>query len=72
LDAKDLALYGGEEYELIVTVNPSGWERAQRRVQETGGSLIRIGVVTDNPSIRLRDGGTDLEIPCRGWEHFKS
>ena len=28
LDASELALYGGEEYELVLTVKPEGWAAA--------------------------------------------
>ena len=72
LDVKELVLYGGEEYELIVTVRPEGWQRAQRAVHKIGGSLFKIGVVTDDPSIHLVEDDAKLEIPYRGWEHFKS
>ena len=29
LDASELALYGGEEYELVVTVKPERWAAAE-------------------------------------------
>ena len=72
LDVKDLVLYGGEEYELIVTIRPEGWRKAQRFVHKIGGSLFRIGVVIDDQSIHLREDDKEFEIPYRGWEHFKS
>lgn len=71
LDANDLALYGGEEYELIVTVQAGNWDRAVEAVARSGGVLIQMGVVTDSPHIVLRDDGRTTEIPRRGWEHFK-
>jgi thiamine monophosphate kinase len=33
LDAADLALYGGEEYELGMTVKPEKWEDAKALVE---------------------------------------
>jgi len=72
LDVKDLVLYGGEEYELVLTIRPGGWQKAQRSIQEIGGNLIQIGVVTENQSICLRCDRKKMEIPYRGWEHFRS
>jgi len=46
LDPYELSLYGGEEYELIVTIDPNFWEESKRLVEKSGGSLIKIGVTT--------------------------
>ena len=72
LSPADLALYGGEEYELVLSVRPSGWEAARRAVGRVGGSLMRIGEVTGDPSIVLQQERGHTEIPYRGWEHFRS
>ena len=40
LDASELALYGGEEYELVLTVKPEGWDAAKAAVEAVGGQLI--------------------------------
>jgi len=72
LDARDLVLYGGEEYELVVTIREEEWMRAVEAVEGAGGTLMRIGVVTSDPHIVLKEGDRVSEIPYRGWEHFKS
>ena len=72
LDPTDLVLYGGEEYELIVTIRDGHWEGAVRAVKKAGGQLIKIGEVTADPTIILRTDDKRGEIPYRGWEHFKS
>jgi thiamine-monophosphate kinase len=71
-DARELALYGGEEYELIVTIRPDRWLNALEAVHRVGGSLIQIGVVTKETSICLVEGEKLIDIHYRGWEHFKS
>ena len=71
LDPWDLSLYGGEEYELIVTIKPEFWEKAKIAVRKSGGSLIRIGVVTKEKKIKLEADGETRVIERRGWEHFK-
>ena len=72
LSPADLALYGGEEYELVLSVRPSGWEAARRAVGRVGGSLMRVGVVTGDSSIVLQQERGHTDIPYRGWEHFRS
>ena len=71
LDPYDLGLYGGEEYELIVTVRPQLWEVAKRVIADVGGTLIRIGKVIGEKRIELRTNGEIRNIERRGWEHFK-
>lgn len=71
LDSVELALYGGEEYELVLTIKPKGWDKAQQALHKVGGDLIAIGHATRNQDIVLRIGDTKKEIPYRGWEHFR-
>jgi len=66
LDPVEPCLYGGEEYELVVTVKPEKWRRACEQVP-----LIRIGRVTKEKRMILKQGKKTLPIEARGWEHFK-
>jgi thiamine-monophosphate kinase len=72
LDASELALYGGEEYELVLTVKPEGWAAALAAVEAVGGQLLPIGKATKEKQIILRANGKEHVIEARGWEHFKS
>lgn len=67
LDPVELCLYGGEEYELVVTVKPELWEKAKR-----AASLIKIGLVTKERKLLLEEKGEKIPIESRGWEHFKT
>ncbi len=71
LDANDLALYGGEEFELVVTIPSSGWTKANQVVQKTRGQLVRIGTVTEDVEIILDIDGKERIIEPRGYEHFR-
>ena len=71
LDAAELTLYGGEEYELLVTIQPKLWQDAKKAVKNVGGSLIRIGRVTKEKNLLLKTVGRTVYIEARGWEHFK-
>jgi thiamine-monophosphate kinase len=72
LDVDELTLYGGEEYELVVTVNPKKWIEAETAVEAVGGRLLPIGKVTRDKQLILDIDGKKRNIQPRGWEHFKS
>jgi len=67
LDPVELCLYGGEEYELVLTVKPTLWKKVSEKVP-----LIRIGRVTKEETLILKVGKKTLPIQARGWEHFKT
>jgi thiamine-monophosphate kinase len=71
-DPSEFTLYGGEEYELVLTIEPSHWRKAQKAVEEVGGTLLPIGEVTAERRILLEIGGKRRVIQPRGWEHFRS
>jgi thiamine-monophosphate kinase len=71
-DPCDFALYGGEEYELVVTVNPKGWIEAESAVEAVGGQLLPIGKVTRDKQVILDVNGVKREIKALGYEHFKN
>lgn len=71
LDPVELALYGGEEYELVLTVRPNGWTKACQAVREVGGELLAIGKATKQQDIVLRQHDIERTIRYKGWEHFK-
>jgi thiamine-monophosphate kinase len=70
LDPVSLALYGGEEFELVVTVPPNRWKKAQESVQKSGGNLIRIGKVVKEPEKILVIDDDHRIIKPIGYEHF--
>ena len=72
LDPTELALYGGEEYELLVTIKPKLWNKASNAVADVGGKLTKIGTATKENKLTLKKGNKTLPIEPRGWEHFKT
>ena len=68
-DPFDLALYGGEEFELVLSLRKNARKRALKAVD----SLRIIGRITSNTgTVTLsRDGKRTLVRPI-GWEHFTS
>ncbi len=64
----DLALHGGEDYELLFTARPG--KRVPRQI--AGVALTHIGVITRMPLMLLRNlKGIAYELQPRGWEHFR-
>lgn len=72
LDSAELALYGGEEYELVLTVKQEGWKKAKQATADIGSELLPIGKVTAGRSIVLSAKGKTCSIEAKGYEHFKN
>jgi len=64
--ALDLALHGGEDYELLFTST----KNVPARV--AGVRVTRIGRITQAHGMRLLDAeGRPQKLDARGWEHFR-
>ena len=62
----DLALHGGEDYELLFTSR----KRIPRRI--AGVPVTNIGSITmGSHTVLLNDQGKTRELRIRGWEHFR-
>ena len=67
-----LAVAGGEDYRLLVTVDPDRVEELRAAVAaETGRQLFDVGeiVAGDEISLRTQDGST-TSLALSGWDHF--
>ena len=71
LDPLELTLYGGEEYELVLTIKPNLWRKAEKAVEKVGGKLLSIGKVTAERQVLIEINGKRRVVEPRGWEHFK-
>lgn len=71
-DPLELSLYGGEEYELVLTVKPELWENARKATEEIGTPLIKIGRVVEKKKIELKQDEETKPIARKGYEHFKT
>jgi thiamine-monophosphate kinase len=68
-DPERWALDGGEDFELLVTVEKRAFAHlAVRLAAATGEQLVRIGTITAEPGVRRADG---TPIPPAGWDHFR-
>ncbi len=72
LDPRQIALQGGEDYELLFTVPRSQQARFERLAGKTGFRFTCIGSITPKRSgLRLRtEQGTTRPLPVTSYEHF--
>ena len=69
LDPLQLALHGGEDFELLFTVKPENVARLPRRVD--GVEIKRIGeVMTANYGVKISEGSRIWDLTPGGWKHF--
>jgi len=70
LDPLQLAVAGGEDYELLATLPPEALDEASARISAAeGSSLTAIGEVLAGKGVEIRlPGGGLLEAP--GYDHF--
>jgi len=69
LDPLQLALHGGEDFELLFTVKPQNVVRLPRRVD--GITITRIGEVRSaSEGVKISEGTRVWELAPKGWKHF--
>jgi thiamine-monophosphate kinase len=67
LSALRLALYGGEEYELVITTGPDKFRALKKRIP----SLRNIGTVEKKRfGVSAQIGRKQFIVEARGWQHF--
>ena len=69
LDPLQLALHGGEDFELLFAVKPEQVARLPRKVD--GVELKRIGAVTPaGEGVKISEGTRIWDLRPGGWKHF--
>ena len=69
LDPLQLALHGGEDFELLFTVKPSDVSRLPRRVDAT--EITCIGKILDAAEgVKISEGSRTWQLEPGGWKHF--
>jgi thiamine-monophosphate kinase len=70
LSALDLALFGGEDYQLIFTSSKKNSPQIRKIAEESGVLITKIGEIHEGPAqvLLLKDGHKE-DISFRGYEH---
>lgn len=70
--ARDWALTGGEDYQLLFTASPAAQADLERLVwQETGQTVRPIGRIVAGSGVVLRLDDKRLDITYQGYDHFR-
>ncbi len=64
--ARQLALQGGDDYELCFALPPRHLEALRARLAD----WAVIGELTETPGIRIRDGDSVTQVSQSGYDHF--
>jgi len=67
----DFVLFGGEDFELLFTVRPRGWEKVRRALKRVGATATMIGRVAKGKGVFIRAKEKTRTLPDRGYEHFR-
>lgn len=70
---RQLALAGGDDYELCFTVPRGDEERVAAALAARGCEASRIGRIVAGSGVQVLDSlGNEIATPRAGWEHFSS
>jgi thiamine-monophosphate kinase len=72
IDPLDLIFNGGEEYEIVGTINPANISRVKSNAKSQKIPLFEIGYVTNGVGVMYKTGTKTIPIKNQGWLHFGS
>lgn len=67
----DFVLFGGEDFELLFTVKPGGWEKVRQVLKRIGTTATIVGRVDSGKGVFIQTKGKTRALPDRGYEHFR-
>ncbi len=68
VDPVEAVFYGGEEFHLVVTVDPESYDSVERELSSRGYRLIRIGRVEAGEGVFLEREGELIGLREGGWD----
>jgi len=71
LNADNLILNGGEEYEIVATVNVSNLPKIKKYAKKYRMKLYEIGYVTKGKGVFYKKNGRLIRIKDKGWQHLQ-
>ena len=71
IDSNDLILNGGEEYEIVATVNQSSLPKIKKHAKKHRIKLYEIGYVTKGRGVFYKKNGSMIRIKDKGWQHLQ-
>ena len=71
LNASDLILNSGEEYEIVATTSKSNLPKIKKDAKKYGVKIYEIGYVTKGRGVFYKKNGKFIRIKDGGWKHLK-
>ena len=71
MNVDDLIFNGGEEYEIVATINPIHLERIKKYAKNHKIRLYEIGYVTKGRGVFYQKNQKLIRIKDKGWRHFQ-
>jgi thiamine-monophosphate kinase len=70
-DPYDLALHGGEDYELLAALPSGSVDGARKDLMDRYHTrLTTIGEITEGPGVVAVQGDRESPLEAKGWDHF--
>jgi thiamine-monophosphate kinase len=68
--ARELALTGGDDYELCFTVRPASVSKLRQELPPESWGYGPIGVIRESPGASVMNNGNVMEFSHSGYDHF--
>ncbi len=69
----DLALYIGEDFELVLTIKPDKWQAVRKRCEELNMKITQIGrVISGREVVMKTENSKIVPLEKRGYDQFKN
>lgn len=69
--AQQLALTGGDDYELLFTISPENYSALCLQNNATKITVIGEVIEESTVAVQLFENGQGIAMPVNGWDHFK-
>jgi thiamine-monophosphate kinase len=67
---QDLALYGGDDYQTILTASKDMRSKIEKLIQKNNLNLSRVGTITKDKKLLISDNGEEIKLK-KGFAHFE-
>jgi thiamine-monophosphate kinase len=67
---EDLALYGGDDYQTILTASKNKRSKIEKLIQKNNLNLSRVGTITKDKKLRINNNGIEIKLK-KGFAHFE-
>ena len=71
LNVNDLIFNGGEEYEIVATINPIHMKKIKNYAKKHGIKLYEIGYVAKGRGVFYQKNRRLVRVKDKGWQHFQ-